>query len=81
MVCRINKNKGKLGEIALAESRDVSHRWENVSAKAKGEMLHQFRQLTAENRKELCGLFLPLIFISSSNNQVVRNTCFRRFPP
>lgn len=59
----------------------MSHRWENVSAKAKGEMIRQFRQLTAENRKELCELFLLLIFLSSSNNQVVRNTCFSTISP
>ena len=35
----------------------MSRRWENVSAKAKGEMIRQFRQLTAENRKRIMRAF------------------------
>ncbi len=57
-----DKNRGKLGEITPAEAKEISRRWENASAKEKGEMIRQFRQLDRGEQKRIMRAFPSVDF-------------------
>ena len=57
-----DKNKGKSGEITPAEAKEISRRWENASAKEKGQMIRQFRQLDRGEQKRIMRAFPSVDF-------------------